>query len=54
MKATIELPDESPEPAPGHEEAWRRVLGKAKPEEIVEIDAALTESFEEIDLLSWR
>ena len=45
---------EPPEPASGHEEAWRKVFGKAQPEEVAEIDAAVTESLERIDLESWR
>ena len=42
------------EPAPAHEEAWRKVFGKAQPEEVIEVDAAVAETLEQIDFESWR
>jgi hypothetical protein len=39
---------------PGQEEAWRKVFGKAQPEEVAEIDAAVTAHLEQVDFESWR
>lgn len=33
---------------------WRRVFGKAKPHEVAEVDAVVTEEFSTIDPDSWR
>lgn len=35
-------------------EGWRRVFGKARPEQVAEVDAAVAEDLETIDLDAWR
>lgn len=33
---------------------WRKVFGKARPEEVAEVDAVIEEEFERIDPDDWR
>ena len=51
LSSHLERPSE---PASDRPEAWRKVFGKAQPEEVAEIDAAVAESLEQIDFASWR
>lgn len=35
-------------------EGWERVFGKARPEDVAEVDAIIAEEFERIDLDTWQ
>ena len=39
---------------PADRQGWRRVFGKARPEQVAEVDAAVAEDLETIDPDTWR
>jgi hypothetical protein len=41
-------------PAPLAPEGWRSVFGRARPEEVAEVDAIVAADLEQVDLDDWR
>ena len=39
---------------PPREHGWRRVFGRARPEDVMEVDRIIDEEFERIDPDAWR